>query len=241
MASPRRSRFSARGRRSAWSRRSVTTTPGAGVRTGWRRTGSRPGSRSSPTSRPGTSSSCPTAARATRTPPHSSSRVPTPHSTAAPSSMTRSPTTSSWSSSTCRRRWWRRSCARPTAGRHGSSSTPARSPPSTPQAAALADPFVVGERDAALLADVGLIPGSLCVTFGRAGAVWNGLRIDSENLGSPRHGARRDRGLLRRARRRPGRRSRPGVGAASRSRRRRRAGSSGFVDTSRQAGSTTKA
>ena len=48
-----------------------------------------------------------------------------------------------------------------------------------------ADPFVVGERDAALLADVGLIPGSLCVTFGRAGAVWDGLRVDSDDLGAP--------------------------------------------------------
>ncbi len=54
-----------------------------------------------------------------------------------------------------------------------------------PEAAALADPFVVGERDAALLADVGLIPGSLCVTFGRAGAVWNDVRVDSDDLGSP--------------------------------------------------------
>lgn len=52
-------------------------------------------------------------------------------------------------------------------------------------AAALADPFVVGERDAALLADVGLIPGSLCVTFGRAGAVWNDVRVDSDDLGAP--------------------------------------------------------
>ena len=55
-----------------------------------------------------------------------------------------------------------------------------------PEAAvALADPFVVGERDAALLADVGLMPRSLCVTFGRAGAVWDGLRMDSGDLGSP--------------------------------------------------------
>jgi len=54
-----------------------------------------------------------------------------------------------------------------------------------PEAAALADPFVVGERDAALLADVGVMPRSLCVTFGRAGAVWDGLRMDSDDLGSP--------------------------------------------------------
>ena len=36
-----------------------------------------------------------------------------------------------------------------------------------------------------LLGDVGLIPGSLCVTFGRAGAVWDGLRVDSDDLGTP--------------------------------------------------------
>jgi ribokinase len=54
-----------------------------------------------------------------------------------------------------------------------------------PEAAALADPLVVGERDAAILADVGLMPRSLCVTFGWAGAVWDGLRIDSGDLGSP--------------------------------------------------------
>ena len=54
-----------------------------------------------------------------------------------------------------------------------------------PEAAALADPFVVGERDAGLLADVGVMPRSLCVTFGRAGAVWDGLRMDSDDLGSP--------------------------------------------------------
>jgi len=54
-----------------------------------------------------------------------------------------------------------------------------------PDAASVADPFVVGERDAALLADVGLIPASLCVTFGRAGAVWDGMRVDSDDLGAP--------------------------------------------------------
>ena len=54
-----------------------------------------------------------------------------------------------------------------------------------PDAASVADPFVVGERDAALLADVGLIPESLCVTFARAGAVWNGIRVDGDDLGAP--------------------------------------------------------
>jgi ribokinase len=48
-----------------------------------------------------------------------------------------------------------------------------------------ADPFVVSDRDAALLADVGVLPRSLCVTFGRAGAVWDGLRVDSDDLGTP--------------------------------------------------------
>ena len=125
---------------------------------------------------------CPRAAR--RAPP-CSSLVPTTPSTVAPPSPTWSPTTSSWSSSTCRRRWSRRSCARRTADR--SRVVVNASPYATvdPEAAALADPFVVAERDAALLADVGLIPRSLCVTFGRAGAVWNGLRIDSDDLGAP--------------------------------------------------------
>lgn len=52
-------------------------------------------------------------------------------------------------------------------------------------ALAAADPFVVSERDAALLADVGVLPRSLCVTFGRAGAVWDGLRVDGGDLGTP--------------------------------------------------------
>jgi ribokinase len=54
-----------------------------------------------------------------------------------------------------------------------------------PEVAALADPVVVGERDAAVLADVGVIPESLCVRFGRAGAVWDDLRVDSDDLGAP--------------------------------------------------------
>ncbi len=52
-------------------------------------------------------------------------------------------------------------------------------------ALAAADPFVVGERDAALLADVGVLPRSLCVTFGRAGAVWDGLRVEGDDVGTP--------------------------------------------------------
>ena len=81
-----------------------------------------------------------------------------------------------------------------------------------PEAAALADPFVVGERDAAMLADVGVMPRSLCVTFGRAGAVWDGLRMDSGDLGSPALAAG-GRGVLRDAGRRPRGRVRPPRGA----------------------------
>ena len=43
---------------------------------------------------------------------------------------------------------------------------------------ALADPVVVNEPEAALLADSDLLPSSLLVTFGAAGAVWDGLRVD---------------------------------------------------------------
>ncbi|MDN5796714.1 MAG: ribokinase [Intrasporangium sp.] len=43
---------------------------------------------------------------------------------------------------------------------------------------ALADPLVVNESEAALLADSGLLPSSLLVTFGAAGAMWDGERVD---------------------------------------------------------------
>ncbi len=43
---------------------------------------------------------------------------------------------------------------------------------------AAADPLVVNEHEAAALADSGLIPGSLLVTFGAAGASWDGQRVD---------------------------------------------------------------
>ncbi len=42
----------------------------------------------------------------------------------------------------------------------------------------VADPLVVNEHEAALLADSGLLPGSLLVTFGAAGASWDGVRVD---------------------------------------------------------------
>lgn len=42
----------------------------------------------------------------------------------------------------------------------------------------LADPVVVNESEAALLADSDLLPGSLLVTFGSAGAMWDDLRVE---------------------------------------------------------------
>jgi ribokinase len=47
--------------------------------------------------------------------------------------------------------------------------------------AALADPVVVNEHEALLLADSGVVPASLLVTFGAAGCDWDGVRYD----GSP--------------------------------------------------------
>jgi ribokinase len=59
---------------------------------------------------------------------------------------------------------------------------------STPSAAhllTLADPVVISEQEAAEIADAGGIPESLCVVFGRAGAVWDGIRVDSDDVRSP--------------------------------------------------------
>ena len=47
-----------------------------------------------------------------------------------------------------------------------------------PDVLALADPVVVNESEAALLADGELVPTSLLVTFGAAGAMWDGERVD---------------------------------------------------------------
>ena len=47
-----------------------------------------------------------------------------------------------------------------------------------PDVLALADPVVVNESEAALLADGDLLPPSLLVTFGAAGAMWDGERVD---------------------------------------------------------------
>ena len=44
--------------------------------------------------------------------------------------------------------------------------------------AALADPVVVNEHEALLLADSGIVPSSLLVTFGAAGCGWDGERFD---------------------------------------------------------------
>ncbi len=47
---------------------------------------------------------------------------------------------------------------------------------------ALADPVVVNESEAALLADGDLVPSSLLVTFGAAGAVWDADRVAGEEV-----------------------------------------------------------
>jgi ribokinase len=43
---------------------------------------------------------------------------------------------------------------------------------------ALADPVVVNESEMKLLADSDLLPTSLLVTFGAAGAMWDGTRVE---------------------------------------------------------------
>ena len=47
-----------------------------------------------------------------------------------------------------------------------------------PDVLALADPLIVNEHEAGLLADSGEMPPSLLVTFGAAGAIWDGERVD---------------------------------------------------------------
>jgi len=54
-----------------------------------------------------------------------------------------------------------------------------------PDVVALADPVVVNESEAALLADGDQVPGSLLVTFGAAGAMWDGERV--EGVAVPGH------------------------------------------------------
>jgi ribokinase len=48
-----------------------------------------------------------------------------------------------------------------------------------PEVAGVADPVVVNEPEAALLADSGVVPRSLLVTFGAAGAQWDAERVDA--------------------------------------------------------------
>lgn len=45
--------------------------------------------------------------------------------------------------------------------------------------AALADPLVVNEPEAMVLADSGIVPTSMLVTFGAAGCTWDGQRFDA--------------------------------------------------------------
>jgi ribokinase len=47
---------------------------------------------------------------------------------------------------------------------------------------ALADPVVVNEHEARLLAETSGLPESLLVTFGAGGVDWNGLRLPAENV-----------------------------------------------------------
>jgi ribokinase len=49
--------------------------------------------------------------------------------------------------------------------------------PLPPDVVALADPVVVNEHEALLLADSGAMPASMLVTFGAAGAAWDGDRL----------------------------------------------------------------
>jgi ribokinase len=48
-----------------------------------------------------------------------------------------------------------------------------------PDVVALADPVIVNESEAALLADSGLLPSSMIVTFGAAGAMWDDARVEA--------------------------------------------------------------
>jgi ribokinase len=54
-----------------------------------------------------------------------------------------------------------------------------------PDAIALADPVVVNEHEALLLADSEALPASLVVTFGAAGAAWDGDRLTGPVVAGP--------------------------------------------------------
>jgi ribokinase len=49
-----------------------------------------------------------------------------------------------------------------------------------PETAAAADPLVVNEHEALLLADSGVVPRSVLVTFGAAGCSWDGYRVAAD-------------------------------------------------------------
>jgi|BarGraIncu00222A_1022003.scaffolds.fasta_scaffold02528_6 ribokinase len=54
-----------------------------------------------------------------------------------------------------------------------------------PDVVALADPLVVNEHEALLLADSQAVPASLVVTFGAAGAAWDGDQLAGPGLKQP--------------------------------------------------------
>ena len=83
---------------------------------------------------------------------------------------------------------------------------------------ALADPMVVNEHEAAALADSGLVPRSLLVTFGAAGAQWDDVRVEAD-AGAGARGRRHHRSR-RRVLRRVGRQPWPAGRPAYRARRR---------------------
>jgi len=57
--------------------------------------------------------------------------------------------------------------------------------PLPPDVVALADPLVVNEHEALLLADSQAVPASLVVTFGAAGAAWDGDQLAGPGLEQP--------------------------------------------------------
>lgn len=55
-----------------------------------------------------------------------------------------------------------------------------------PDVVELAEPVVVNESEAALLADGDLVPASLLITFGAAGAMWDGERVEGVTVAGDR-------------------------------------------------------
>ena len=83
-------------------------------------------------------------------------------------------------------------CAAASGAARGSCSTSRRTPTCPPTWSRLADPVIVNEHEAAPLADTDAGPPSLLVTFGAAGADWDGLRVPAVGVGG--RGRRHDRG-----------------------------------------------